>query len=248
MGSAHPAGYAYPYLTNSLLAASRGLLKRAFALEYRLLRAKPFTPEIGFPAPLLDALAGYHYLLHTLGFTPTNIIVEGDSAGAHLAVALLRALAQMQSPHLPQLGGAFFISPTPDRAGTHGPPPRANYASDWLQPFLGHDLVQRVLIGALPKAALTDVWLSPASKTIRDPARFFGGFPATLIAAGAAELLILPMRTLRDRIEEGSGKGSVTYREYEDAMHDWVAFEWCEPQRSQALDDFGKWLEGLYHV
>jgi hypothetical protein len=160
----------------------------------------------------------------------------------------VRALEQLGSPRLAQVGGAFPICPSADWAGTHGPPPPENYATGWAQPFICHNFIGQAMVGSLPAASLKKVWLSPASKTIDEPARLFKGFPSTLIIAGAAELTLLPMRTLRDRIIAGSGQAVVTYREYEDSTHDFIAFDWCEPQRSQALEDFGKWLVGIYQV
>ncbi|KAI0030177.1 Alpha/Beta hydrolase protein [Vararia minispora EC-137] len=246
-GTGHPDGIGYPYLTTSLLKASHGLLKRAFIPEYRLLTAAPFSPpHTAFPAPLLDALSGYYYLVHTLGFEPANVTVEGDSAGGHLAVAFVRALALLSDARLPQLGGALLISPTADWAGTHGPPPKESYTTDWVQPFISRDFIPRALVGTLPPATLAGVWLSPASRELRDedaPA-LFRDFPRTLIVAGAAELTVVPMRTLRDRIAAGGGAETVAYREYDDMTHDFIAFDWCEPQRSEALGDFGRWLEG----
>ena len=43
-----------------------------------------------YPSALLDALAGYSYLIKTLGFTSQNITIAGDSAGGNLALALAR--------------------------------------------------------------------------------------------------------------------------------------------------------------
>ena len=69
-------------------------ISRALCLEYRLTsnpHSKPINP---FPAALIDAVAGYNYLVNVLGFEPANIIIEGDSAGANLALALTRYLVE----------------------------------------------------------------------------------------------------------------------------------------------------------
>lgn len=57
--------------------------------QYRLASA----PGNTFPAALQDALTSYAYLLG-LGISPANIIISGDSAGAHLAVTMLRYLSE----------------------------------------------------------------------------------------------------------------------------------------------------------
>jgi hypothetical protein len=64
---------------------------RSLSLDYRL--SVPGRPDIGsYPAALLDAVAGYIYLVRTCGFKESNIIVAGDSAGGNLALALCRYL------------------------------------------------------------------------------------------------------------------------------------------------------------
>lgn len=64
---------------------------RSLSLDYRL--SVPCRPDIGsYPAALLDAVAGYIYLVRTCGFKESNVIVAGDSAGGNLALALCRYL------------------------------------------------------------------------------------------------------------------------------------------------------------
>jgi acetyl esterase/lipase len=76
--SAHPS--------DPTAAIGRGLLEhvdsvhRVFSVEYRLSSAKPFPEENPFPAALVDALTAFNYLVHDVGFAPSDIIVEGDSA------------------------------------------------------------------------------------------------------------------------------------------------------------------------
>jgi len=76
----------------------------ALVFDYRL------APEHPFPAALNDALAAYHYLLKE-GFTSSNIVFAGDSAGGGLCLATLLALKEEKIP-LP--AGAVLISPWTD--------------------------------------------------------------------------------------------------------------------------------------
>ncbi|KAI0260817.1 Alpha/Beta hydrolase protein [Gloeopeniophorella convolvens] len=97
---------------------ARGLLahcpsvRRVFALEYRLSRTAPDAPANAFPAALFDALAGYVHVLSTLRAPPARVLVVGDSAGAHLALALVRLLVEHAGavPGLPPPpGGAEML-------------------------------------------------------------------------------------------------------------------------------------------
>ena len=55
-------------------------------MQYRLAQGPPLPAENAFPAALLDALAGYNYLVHAVGFAPADILVLGESCGGGLAV------------------------------------------------------------------------------------------------------------------------------------------------------------------
>ncbi|KAH7884184.1 Alpha/Beta hydrolase protein [Phlebopus sp. FC_14] len=89
---------------------ARGMLRhcpsltRTFAVEYRLSSARPYEDANPFPAALVDALAGYRYLVEDVGFSPRDIVVLGDSAGGNLALALVRYLRDSQPPS-PASGG-----------------------------------------------------------------------------------------------------------------------------------------------
>ncbi|KAF8515474.1 hypothetical protein JB92DRAFT_2914984, partial [Gautieria morchelliformis] len=75
-----------------VLGQCAGKVDRAFGLDYRLSSSAPLPPLNPFPAALVDALSGYYYLVKTLGFSPRNVILGGDSAGSNLAVVLVRYL------------------------------------------------------------------------------------------------------------------------------------------------------------
>lgn len=68
---------------------------------------KPLLRHTAFPAPLLDVLAGYLHLLH-LGFASENITLLGKSAGGHLALMLLRYIAELR---LPMPGAVGMMAP-----------------------------------------------------------------------------------------------------------------------------------------
>lgn len=91
-----------------------GTADAIFSLQYRLSGHGNVNP---FPAALQDALSSYAFLLKTLTIPASQIIFAGDSAGAHLAISLLR--------YLHEHGSAVDI-PTPKCAILFSP---------WVEPF-----------------------------------------------------------------------------------------------------------------
>jgi acetyl esterase/lipase len=77
------------------------------AMNYR----KCLSAQTAFPAPLLDALAGYLYLTRTLHFPAEAITLIGESAGAHLCLILSRHLADLG---LAQPGTMVLVAPWAD--------------------------------------------------------------------------------------------------------------------------------------
>lgn len=75
-----------------------------FAVDYRL------APEHPFPAAEDDAFAAYRWLL-AQGHDPAKIVVAGDSAGAHLAVALA---LRLRSEGLPAPAAIALFGPLID--------------------------------------------------------------------------------------------------------------------------------------
>ena len=97
-GGAYTKMSAHP--DNLVSALRHGLMEhtqtihRLFNLEYRLATRVGGKPVYPFPTQLIDAVAGYNYLVKDLGFAPENIIVIGDSAGGNLSVELVRYLLE----------------------------------------------------------------------------------------------------------------------------------------------------------
>ncbi len=75
-----------------------------FAIDYRL------APEHPFPAAEDDAFAAYRWLL-AQGHDPAKIVVAGDSAGGHLAVALA---LRLRSEGLPAPASLALFGPLID--------------------------------------------------------------------------------------------------------------------------------------
>jgi acetyl esterase/lipase len=262
-GGAYIVGSAVPSHPTAEIA--KGLVehlrpvKRVFSVEYRLSAGAPKTPVNPFPAALIDALAGYNYLVNTVGISPADIIVEGDSAGGNLALALARYLVEQRAElakattsagvrALDPPGALMLLSPWCDVGSSHDAPPPPYFArTDIIGNTAGPDAkhAHAAFLGPHGLAAAeTNAYISPASKAI---APSFTGFPRTFIACGGVEMLAPSIRTLRERMASDLGEGAqgVTYFEAPDGIHDFVHAPWCEPERTEALVKLAEWVDTL---
>lgn len=248
---------------------AHGILKysppitRTFSIEYRLSTTEPYKPENPFPAALLDAIAGYHYLVHTIGFDPRDIIIAGDSAGGNLALALVRYLRDYRDYHpglrLPALpSGLLLISPWADLGRSHDGPNTSlsNFCSYDYTAARGQGRASYGKLAFLGPFGLglaeRSPYVSPASLNMWVGARF-DGFPRTLICSGGAEALLDSIRSLWWKMERdmggGTGRGQVSYYEAKDALHDHIVFAWHEPENKQTLQVIANWIEeGQKHL
>ncbi|KAJ7588054.1 Alpha/Beta hydrolase protein [Mycena floridula] len=245
-GTSDPSNSANKALFGGLLEHSK--VGRVFALEYRLSSAAPFGWRNPFPAALIDAIAGYRYLVEAVGFNPN--IISGDSAGGDLAYAITRYICAKDSGcDLPSPGALLLLSPTVDWAVTHGGPQSSmegNSGTDFVHPIFRSCFTYRALQGRLPDDELaTNSWISPASLKITDTRGIFHGFPKTLIVSGAVEMTLDPMRTLYDRMVIDIGKEGVRYLEVPNSTHDFMTQTWHEPERTDTLKVIGEWVEAV---
>ncbi|KIJ64873.1 hypothetical protein HYDPIDRAFT_89764 [Hydnomerulius pinastri MD-312] len=248
-GSASPAAQTGPAMAD-LVGHFSPVLDRAFCMGYRISSSPPFKAANPFPAALLDALAGYRYLVETLGFKPNNIILCGDSAGGHLAFTLARYLTQESFPSLLPPGALILLSPTVDWGCTHdddaGCSMTRNKSSDFVEHFLHSGYTARSLRGSLPaESTEKNSWLSPASLRI-DTRGLYANFPPTYLMAGGAEQTLDPVKTLHNRLVADNNAESIIYLEYPDATHDFVFTTFQEPERTEASKELARWVGSLY--
>ena len=251
MGTGAPSSGPMKTCLDGLLEHS-SVHDRLFALEYRLASAAPFPALNPFPACLLDALAGYRYLVQDVGFDPENIVISGDSAGGLLAIALAYYLATHSSElpdNLRNAGGLLLLSPTVDWAVSDGAGPqtsmRRHARSDFVEAILMTGYTRRALLGNLPEeTAATSIYISPGSLSLPVTPGMFAGLPRTCIVAGGAEQTLDPIRVLKDRIAKDLGD-LVLWIEPPDATHDFLTASWHEPERTNTLKEIGAWLAGL---
>lgn len=101
------------YLANSVLENTP--TSHVFSIQYRLARNR----NSRFPAQLQDAITAYSYLIHTLHIPATRIVLSGDSAGGHLALALLRYISDYDDETvLPPPTCCWLFSPWCDVPGS----------------------------------------------------------------------------------------------------------------------------------
>lgn len=260
--SAHPSS-AVATIPKQLLKRCPSVT-RAFSIEYRLCKpdiASTSTIENPgpFPAALLDALAGYNYLVNKVGFNPADVIFVGDSAGGNLALALTRYLVENANDENlpPPPGSLILLSPWSDLSDSHvlkGSSVDTNASTDFisLDPKTAtHSTASRLFVSttqlqASPDFYLTNPYISPASLQLGAPGAVnFKGWPKTFVNGGGAEILIDQIRVLLERMRKDMGDDCVEYLEAPDAVHDYLSHEICEPERTQLVEAIGKWVSKL---
>ena len=248
METAHPSGISTPVITG--LLDKTKTVNRLFSLEYRLSSSAPFPTANPFPAALIDAITGYNYLTSQVGFKSSDIIIVADSAGGHLALSFLRYL--VETSVLPVPGGFIALSPLCDITSSH---------------LTVHDpslLFETDMIGRLDEGLLEWAWKSFAGPLYNDPsdgptknAYFspasispgiestisFKGFPETFLVSGGAERIRDSVRTLKQRLVRDLGDEKVTAYEAPDGVHDFLAFTWHEPERTEVLGLLSSWVD-----
>ncbi|KAJ4466255.1 alpha/beta-hydrolase [Lentinula aciculospora] len=252
MGSADPNLDDAP-IAPMLLENTNGLISYVFSLEYRLCAAPPFLPANPFPASLLDAVAGYRYLLEDVGFSPENIVISGISSGGHLAVALALYLLQAQLARLPLPKALLLFSPALDWAGTHDHGDSCamfrNRNVDVLGPVAESGYTGRALLGSLPADELgRNPYFSPASLKLPHTPGLYKGFPSTCIIGGDAEQILDPMCTFHDLLVTDNGPVGMELLIYPDGNHCFTSSPLFEPQRSQAFADAASWLLHVFQL
>lgn len=236
------------YMCNQMLKYAKEY-KRVLQIEYRTSQGPPHAPQGAFPAAIIDALMGYNYLVNTLGFMPSNILITGESAGGNLAFALTRYLVQSKFPLLPPPRAQFLLSPTADWGQSHVGPNSAmvkNDRSDFVHWFI-KGYATRALLGNLsPEDMYTNSWISPGGARLPHVEGRFSGMPPTLIMAGDAEYTLDGMKVLRDRLLADNGEGVIKYIELPDTTHVVMTWPWHQPESTQAFEMFAQWVNDVY--
>ncbi|KAI0664480.1 alpha/beta-hydrolase [Cubamyces menziesii] len=255
-GGAFTIGTARP--TDVTANFPRGLLEhsktilRTFAVDYRLAASAPRPQINAFPAALLDCLAGYYYLVQEAGFEPQNVIIAGDSAGANMALAIVRHLVENPHPSLPPPGRLVLVSACldlmvsrcgPEASTTRNSPTDIFGAPPPGELFAKYSVVS--YLGALPlEEADTSRYISPMSLHVKPgPEGLCKGFPESYIVAGGAERIMDDSVVLKERMDADGVKAVLDIPP--DAVHDFVVFTWHEPERTETLQRISEWIDSM---
>jgi len=150
--------------------AGRAAGMRTLAVAYRL------APEHPFPAAYDDALTAWRFLRNQ-GIPASRLVIGGDSAGAGLAVALIRPLRDAHE-ELPAC--AWLVSPWMDLTMSG-----STFASkDAVDPIIHKEYLNELADTYLPPGMdRKDPRISPLYADLRS-------FPPLLIQVGSAETLL----------------------------------------------------------
>ncbi|KAF2713740.1 alpha/beta-hydrolase [Pleomassaria siparia CBS 279.74] len=228
------------YLATNLLKGTPAT--HVFAPQYRLSTLPASKTSDPFPAALQDCLSSYLYLINTLGISPKNIIISGDSAGANAAIAILRYISEYGSDlGIPAPSAALLWSPwidlmaafTGDFVRTH-----AEFGSD----YISHAFTRW---GCLAYAGLagTSIFSNPYVTSLQKP------FKTTVplwANAGSAEVLYSDVKRFTDMMEKEGN--DITLDVTEGVPHDIILVGntlGFDTQTRAQVKRAGEWVRGL---
>lgn len=181
-----------------------------FSVDYNL---APFAP---YPIPIVEALGGYLHLTEKLGFRPEQIIVGGDSFGAHLTLSLERYL-RLEGPKIkgdlekqgPNMAGMLLLSPWLSAINAHYMSRPNNLKYDIITMDYGDWGVREMQVGPEYEKrcslSLVDPWISPSNKDIEEMKEL----PPMFVANGQIEVLVDEGKEFVEKAKKA--KADVTY-------------------------------------
>jgi acetyl esterase/lipase len=188
---------------------------QAVMIEYRL------APENQFPAAVDDVVAAYTALLEK-GFSGSDILVAGDSAGGGLTMALLLSLRDSGSI-LPS--GALLLSPWLDLTSS-GESARTRADQD---PWFKAEDISHVAAYYCNDDELQLPLVSPVFADV-------AGLPPVFIQVGDDEILLSDSTRIAEKLEQGGGE--VTLEVWPQMWHVFQMFVGLMPESREAIDKF----------
>lgn len=200
------------------LAKSAGAV--AYNMNYRL------APEHPFPGALEDALESWRFVL-TEGFTPSNIVIGGDSAGGNLTAALLLKIRELD---LDLPAGAYLLSPWLDLNQVG----ESYNLKSAIDPMVSRDVLQSMADMYRAMRDAQEEMISPVKADL-------SGLPPLLIQVGADEVLLSD--SLRFTTGAALAGVDVQLHVYRNAVHAWPLFHHLLPTVGrEAILEAGQWI------
>ena len=214
----HGGGYVNGGIASHLMMCipmAQTLRMNVLLPEYRL------APENPFPAALEDVTKIYHWLLEQ-GYSSSNIIISGDSAGGGLSLATVLSL---RDHHDPLPAAIVCMSPWVDLT-MRGQSHRTNAKEDvilktetlkeWTDCYVGTEKPENPLI-------------SPIFADLHD-------LPPMFIQVGSDEIL------LDDSIALAEIAPNATLKIWDGMWHDWHVFGALIPESKQAFEEIKQFI------
>jgi acetyl esterase/lipase len=209
------------------LRSHRGLVARVsqatglpvFSLDYGL------APEHVFPAAHDDVLAAYRWLLGE-GYAPERIVVAGDSAGAHLSVALAVELRRLG---LPQPGSLVLLSPYLDPSWQLAFERDKERSDPFFFPEAGRRCVNLYFGGADPRDPRIDLINIDAT-----------GLPPMLLQVGGSECFSAAAEVFAARVNAAGG--ACDLQVWPGQIHVFQATFRLIPEANMALAQIGSFV------
>jgi epsilon-lactone hydrolase len=217
----HGGGYligslsSHRHITTSISQAASATV---FAVDYRL------APEHPFPAPVLDAVSAYKWLLQQ-GIEPNQIVIAGDSAGGGLTLATLLTLRD-ESITLP--AAAVCISPWVDLTNT------AESFQKMPDPMLTKNELDQFAQGYLQGQDAKNPLASPLFADLH-------GLPPLLIQVGTQEHLYDDSVGLEARAKEAGV--DATLEVWDEMIHVWHYFHPMLQEGRDAIARIGEFVK-----
>ena len=199
---------------------ARALGLRVIVPEYRL------APEHPYPAALQDALSAYRSL-RALGYSGSDIVLAGDSAGGGLCLA---AALSLRGSGDPAPAAVICLSPWADLSNS-GASHASNAKSEALLDTGDLDRWAALYAGG---ARREDPYVSPVNGDFR-------GFPPLLIQVDRGEILLDDSTALAEKAEAAGV--DVILRVWDGLWHVWPALGDLVPESAAAFAEMREFLK-----
>lgn len=239
----HPGGYVMGDVRMDGAFAARLLTEKIGSHAFWNLYRLASNPNGQFPAALQDALAAYHYLINDMSIPAAQIVLSGDSAGAHIVICMLRFLADHGGAvGLAAPRGALLFSPAIDWLEAARNPRGAvagnrNYRHDYMDPTFVAWGARRFVVDD-PAAA---PYLNAVAAPFRSPCPLWVYCGGCEVFGDEAAAFVRAM--------EGVPGNDVAYRVERLANHDIFFAGNLLGRKAEAeklADEAGKWVAGLF--